>query len=693
MISSDAAALVRLLDSLGIGLVAAGPTHVTDASPAFCAMVGLSLAEVCEVGRTARLLAPEDRVRIAELEAAALAGGKDATMRVSLLNHLGERVPADLALALGVGSEGQAEAVVAVVDRTEQARLSRDLDRHIALLDCLPLAIGVWDAGQADHPLGMRLRFANRETLRLFDRDLVSAVGCTLVEIYPPIDPDDAARMFALRGTSRIEHFSEIVVAAEGHPPARLRWRAAGLPDGLVAAVGVDVTTERAEEQRRHSLVQRLVEVSDAERERLAINLHDDSIQQLTAAAILVEGMRRRPDSPELAERLEAADAAIRQTISGLRRIVFELAPPELARSGLAAAVRSAVDLIFAGSEVEVELDVRLDERPPEGVQTVALRIVAEALTNARRHAQAERVSVTISERNQRLIVAVADDGIGLGSEGEPGHIGLRSMRERAESVGGEFLIGPNAGAATGRVGTYVSAVLPFEGLRILSLPTTGEVDVGVPRSTVEALRRELRGVSDAAAQAHRRAATARGRLFEAIEIMKLLIEPLTSVVGVADVASKLIAERVHDGCCVRFLSAAEGLTRVASWHPDPEQLRYLDQTYFGDRPGTSGYEHLVVRSAAPTLLDWTTAKWLASNQEPPPGPLRVHSSIIAPLVGGGHTRGTLTVVRDGTDLGFDEDDVEYLTCLATQVELACARAERVEASREELIVWNAEHG
>ncbi|NUT11589.1 MAG: sensor histidine kinase, partial [Nonomuraea sp.] len=89
-------------------------------------------------------------------------------------------------------------------------------------------------------------------------------------------------------------------------------------------------------------------------------------------------------------------------------------------------------------------------------VETAAYRIAQEALTNARRHAEATSVLVTLRREDDALRVSVADDGTGLPDEPSPG-VGLTSMRERAAEIGGTCVIGPREGG-----GTEVVAVLPF---------------------------------------------------------------------------------------------------------------------------------------------------------------------------------------------------------------------------------------
>jgi signal transduction histidine kinase len=142
-----------------------------------------------------------------------------------------------------------------------------------------------------------------------------------------------------------------------------------------------------------------------------------------------------------------------------LRVLMFELRPPALDRGGLVAAVR---DLLaeLDGSFPRCRVDDDLTDEPPEKIRTVAYRIVAEALANVQRHSHASDVQVLLTERDGGLLVRVRDDGVGIPAEtlegGRPGHLGLTSMRERAEAAGGWSRID------SGPAGTTVEAWLPL---------------------------------------------------------------------------------------------------------------------------------------------------------------------------------------------------------------------------------------
>lgn len=195
----------------------------------------------------------------------------------------------------------------------------------------------------------------------------------------------------------------------------------------------------RVHEQRRR-LLERLVSAQEEERRRIAEDIHDDSIQVMTAARMRLETLRRKlaeGDHEEFGKLGEDVGLAIGR----LRHLVFELRPPALDRDGLAAALRERLEQGEEQFGLSYHLEVRISAEPPSDVRTILYRIAQEALSNVRRHARATRVDVEVEERDAGVLVRIADDGTGFAPReipgSAPGHLGLGSMRERAELAGG----------------------------------------------------------------------------------------------------------------------------------------------------------------------------------------------------------------------------------------------------------------
>jgi signal transduction histidine kinase len=130
--------------------------------------------------------------------------------------------------------------------------------------------------------------------------------------------------------------------------------------------------------------------------------------------------------------------------------LIFELRPAELETEGLAAALRKHVDVLRRLHPQQIELSVDGDRRLPAPVEKGLLRIAQEALSNALRHSGGGRVDVELDVADAHARLRVADDGAGFEiGAARARHLGLTSMRERAEALGGRLEIASAAGRGT----------------------------------------------------------------------------------------------------------------------------------------------------------------------------------------------------------------------------------------------------
>ncbi|GAA3844802.1 hypothetical protein GCM10022226_79960 [Sphaerisporangium flaviroseum] len=226
---------------------------------------------------------------------------------------------------------------------------------------------------------------------------------------------------------------------------------------------------------------ERILSAREEERRRLRRDLHDGLGQALGDMAMSVTMARKMlHDSPESAEDLLARLRAGMDTVTHeIRELVYGLRPPALDDLGLTEAVRRLTEpdarLDLAGEpgtrlDLAGEPDARLDragekdervgggnvpDRLPAAVEVAVYRITQEALTNARRHARASSIVVTLGRPAGELRLSVRDDGVGLPGDVRSG-VGLPSMRERAAELGGTCSITRPADG-----GTLVEVVLP----------------------------------------------------------------------------------------------------------------------------------------------------------------------------------------------------------------------------------------
>ena len=215
-----------------------------------------------------------------------------------------------------------------------------------------------------------------------------------------------------------------------------------------------DVTAERAQEQRlrdveqrRQTLLEGIINAEAVQRSRIAEELHDDTIQVMTAAMVELDRCERhlrRGDVGAARRAIAGARDALTTATDRTRRLTFELRPQLLEAAGLGAAVRDLADALHRDTGAEVRVRTRLG-RYPIDIETLAYRTVREALINIRKHAQADNVRIGISERRGSLHVTIRDDGRGFRSPRRRSrastHIGLDDG-PRADPVDGRQLRG-----------------------------------------------------------------------------------------------------------------------------------------------------------------------------------------------------------------------------------------------------------
>jgi PAS domain S-box-containing protein len=217
-----------------------------------------------------------------------------------------------------------------------------------------------------------------------------------------------------------------------------------------LAATAVSNATTRAELIASRA---RIVAAADEARRRIERNLHDGTQQRLISLGLDLQSLLL--DMPEESHETRASVEQVRHGIETVLEEVRELSrglhPALLAHGGLRPALRA----LARAAPVPVELEVDIDDRPPEPVETAAYFVVSEALANAAKHARASAVSVTVDASDGVLRATIADDGVG-GAEVSAGS-GLIGLVDRVEALGGRFVLDSVAGE-----GTTISIELPL---------------------------------------------------------------------------------------------------------------------------------------------------------------------------------------------------------------------------------------
>jgi len=220
--------------------------------------------------------------------------------------------------------------------------------------------------------------------------------------------------------------------------------------------------------QQRRDLAQRLEQAQEAERRRIAADIHDDPIQVMSAVDMRLQMLSR--DATVASADLGEVQTEVRDAIERLRSLTFELRPSTLDREGLGAALRLYVEHTARQTGWDVEVREDLASQPDPDLRAVLYRIGQEAVQNARKHAGASSVRITIEGQDGGVSLRVVDDGEGFAPDPdvtpEPGHLGLATLVERAELAGGWARIDSAPGA-----GTTVSCWLPLEPADDVGIP------------------------------------------------------------------------------------------------------------------------------------------------------------------------------------------------------------------------------
>lgn len=189
-------------------------------------------------------------------------------------------------------------------------------------------------------------------------------------------------------------------------------------------------------EEKLAHLSRRLLSAQEDERRRIAHELHDKLGQSLAAVKLHIGALRESLPDEQREEVLGIVDQAITET----RTLAYSLRPPLLEDFGLGPSLHQLAEMVKASSGLEVKLNVREGTRFPQPVESLLFSVAQEAIKNVQEHAQATQVVVSLSRKPGKVILTVADNGIGFRLKGSPG-LGLVGMRERVEGIGGELSI------------------------------------------------------------------------------------------------------------------------------------------------------------------------------------------------------------------------------------------------------------
>ena len=441
-----------LVEGVGVDLGVTGLLQVTNAGIALAFAISLGL------GVLRYRLYDVDRAISRTMVYVLLTLGVFATYLLVVVG-VGSLVPDASGRGLALGATG----LVAVAFEPVRRRLQAIVNRLLF--------------GQRDEPYAVLARLGDTmteagtpsETLQT----VVDTVGTSLKLPWVAIELDQRDGQVV-----RAEHGSR----ADGTEPVslplvhadvevgRLRAaaRSAGAPlakadrrilEDVAHQAGAVAATTRLTTDLQHSR-EKLVLAREEERRRIRRDLHDGLGPSLAAQTLALDAaIDRLADDPEVArELLESLKTNTQELVVDIRKLVHDLRPPALDELGLAGALVAHVAQIDGSGNVAMRIRTEPDPLPElsAAVEVAAWRITCEALTNVVRHAEASRCTITLTARDEVLEVEVVDDGVGLPVVLRAG-VGLQSMHDRAEELGGTFMATDAPGG-----GTVVQASLPI---------------------------------------------------------------------------------------------------------------------------------------------------------------------------------------------------------------------------------------
>ena len=359
-----------------------------------------------------------------------------------------------------------------------QAELEHARDRYADLYDFAPVGYLSLDHRGAVVEI-------NLQGALLLGRARAYLIGLPLVTLIARADRE-RYRQFLIRG-AQAHHGAapDVEVRTKREPPHTLRLIAKPQGTGAGAQVFIallDVTEERrlarereelhakeqarlaelqrenavrlAAENRARALFERLVDVQEHERRRIALNLHDQLGQQLTALKLTLGALREEKlSAAERRTRFAMVDSIVAQLDRDVDFLAWELRPAALDAHGLEAALEQFVRQWSSARGIPAELHGRGSDaaRLPADVETQLYRVSQEALNNVAKHAEATHVSVLLERRADEVRLIVEDDGAGFDPDSGPVRhgMGLAGMRERVTAVGGSVEVESAPGEGT----------------------------------------------------------------------------------------------------------------------------------------------------------------------------------------------------------------------------------------------------
>jgi signal transduction histidine kinase len=455
---------------VGFGVLFFGPSDTTD-------QIGTALVAVGSVGMPLAVAVAIFKYRLYAIDLVihktvviGVLGAFITTVYVAVAAGLGQMLGATGGPNLGLSI--LATAVVAVCFQPVRERVQRLADRLVYGQRATPYEV------LSQFSAAMATTYAAGDLLQGMARVLAEGTGATSAAVWlrvgehlhhtaswpPPAEPGHLAaiqltgeELPIFAGVSRavpVRHQGELLgVLTLTKPPGEpITPTEDTLLADLAAQAGLALRNVGLVEELRASR-QRIVTAQDQERRRIERDIHDGAQQRLVSIALTVRMTQQRLDpaaDPALADGLGRTAEQLHLALAELRELARGIHPAILTEEGLGAALES----LATRAAIPARVAAAPDRRLPAAVETTAYFVVSEALANVAKHAHASAATITTRQANGRLLVEIADDGVG-GTDPARGS-GLRGLADRVAALDGRLeVISPPGG------GTRVVAELP----------------------------------------------------------------------------------------------------------------------------------------------------------------------------------------------------------------------------------------
>ncbi len=349
-----------------------------------------------------------------------------------------------------------------IEDAAKARQHAQDLEARLALAG-EGLRIGMWETD-----IGSGETRGSKQWAELYGFKINSAAK--QAELVQRLHPEDRGIMqedlkqLTTSGKSTNREYRVIWPDGSTHwlnARAELVRDAKGNP-AKIRGVSIDISDQRILEQERQVLASRIASAQEAERRRIARELHDSLIQELAGVAMdLGRRVAQPPASPDLKNDYQSLQNRVVKAAEAARHVAYELHPSELDDLGLETTLRDYCEQVSRETGVAVEFNRRkVPAQLTREVASCLYKVAQEALRNIVKHSQAQRATVTLDAANRHIRLRIADNGKGflLSSLEAPTGLGVASMRERVQLANGKFSITSEPGK-----GTQVIADLPLD--------------------------------------------------------------------------------------------------------------------------------------------------------------------------------------------------------------------------------------